>query len=210
MDRKKIYIAVVVGLVTVVVLAWLFIESIKPLPGTKTEDLGREHVAVGTNVEYNSNPPTSGPHYEEWTKPGAYDEVQDDRNMVHSLEHGYVIISYNCDHKEVAGFRLQVAEVYAHEEGEAPVFSGEQTASPAAKLSENFQSDQCKSLRAKLTEILNKKGGRKLIVVPRPNLETRIALTAWNYLDKFDKLDISRIEKFIDAHLDNGPEKTME
>jgi len=37
---------------------------------------------------------TSGPHYAEWTRAGIYNRAPEDGNLVHSLEHGYVIISY--------------------------------------------------------------------------------------------------------------------
>ena len=33
------------------------------LPGIRFPDLGQQHVEVATSVTYNSNPPTSGPHY---------------------------------------------------------------------------------------------------------------------------------------------------
>ena len=163
---------------------------------------------IGEKVDYNSNPPTSGKHYEDWIRSGVYSEPKEDRNLVHSLEHGYVIISYNCDHKQAFQINL-VPGVFAHDEGDVVSINGS-SATPAAQLSDNFKSVDCKSLIEKLTEIVKKKGSRKLVVVPRSNLETRLALTAWNYLDKFDKLDISRVENFIDKHIDNGPEKTME
>ena len=86
--------------VLIIFLAWLFIESSKPLPGEKIKDLGRGHVPIGENVEYNSTPPTSGKHYEEWIKQGVYDEEKDDRNLVHSLEHGYIIMHYKCERKD--------------------------------------------------------------------------------------------------------------
>lgn len=75
-------------------LVWTYFQLSKPLPGEAVADLGRNHVPVGTVVDYNSDPPTSGPHYAEWTRAGIYDEPVEDGYLVHSLEHGYVIISY--------------------------------------------------------------------------------------------------------------------
>lgn len=175
MTRKYVY--VLLGLTALVVfLVWLFIESTKPLPGIKIADLGRRHVPIGEKVDYNSNPPTSGKHYEDWIRAGVYTEPKDDRNLVHSLEHGYVTLHYKC---------LE--------------------ATASASLPED-----CTGRKDTLAKIYEKKGKSKLIVLPRPDLETNFALTAWNYLDKFDSFDASRIEKFIDAHLNQGPEKTME
>lgn len=215
MGNKWIISAVIAALV-VAFLAWLFIESSKPLPGEKIADLGRDHVPIGENVEYNSNPPTSGKHYEEWIRAGVYEEEKDDRNLVHSLEHGYVIMSYNCD-KKISNFKLffklplagQISNVYAHGI-EEEVNQSTEEATGSSGLSDNFRSEECHNLVDQLISIYEKKGKTRIIVLPRPNLDSRIALTAWNYIDKFDVFDQERIEKFIDTHLNQGPEKTME
>ncbi|MBI3103672.1 DUF3105 domain-containing protein [Candidatus Daviesbacteria bacterium] len=191
-------------------LAWLFVESSKPLPGTKIADLGTEHVPVGTKVEYNSDPPTSGKHYGEWIRSGVYETPKEDGYLVHSLEHGYVIMSYNCEKRVVSRQSSVVSIVYAHgtEEEEATSSAGEATES--GMLSEAFRSDECHKLVDQLISIYEKKGKTRIIVLPRPNLDTRIALTAWDYIDKFNDFDEQRITSFIDAHLNQGPEKTME
>lgn len=48
----------------------------------------------------------------------------------------------------------------------------------------------------------------KILVSPYPAMPTRIALTAWNYLDTFDEFDEDRIVAFIEAHESspNAPE----
>lgn len=193
--KKWIIIGIVI-LLFIAFLSWLFIESSKPLPGTKIDDLGRGHVPIGEAVEYNSNPPTSGKHYEDWIRAGVYTETKDDRNLVHSLEHGYIIMSYKCS--EELG-KTQSAS-------ESGIPDNRNFGTPSAS---EF-SEECKARKEQLVSVYEKKGKRKLIVVPRPKLDTNFALTAWNYLDKFDDFDKIRIEKFIDAHLNMGPEKTME
>lgn len=55
---------------------------------------GAEHVAEGTDVVYQSNPPTSGPHWPQPLTDGIYDREKPDEAVVHSLEHGRVWISY--------------------------------------------------------------------------------------------------------------------
>lgn len=57
-------------------------------------DLGRNHVAFGTDVAYNSSPATSGSHYGSWVNPGFYSAIQEEKQLVHSLEHGNVIAYY--------------------------------------------------------------------------------------------------------------------
>ena len=47
-------------------------------------------------VTYVSNPPSSGNHYPVWTEFKTYDTPVPEGFWVHSLEHGAVVISYNC------------------------------------------------------------------------------------------------------------------
>ena len=47
-----------------------------------------------TQPAWNSNPPTSGPHYQEWAVWGFYDEEVPLVKSVHNLEHGGVVIHY--------------------------------------------------------------------------------------------------------------------
>jgi hypothetical protein len=46
-----------------------------------------------------------------------------------------------------------------------------------------------------------------VILAPYPNLETRIALTAWGRIDTFEDFDEQRIVRFIDAYggIDHHP-----
>ena len=243
MNKKWIIIAGIV-VVLIAFLVWLFIESSKPFPGQKIKDEGRGHVDIGTQVDYNSNPPTSGKHYADWVRSGFYSEPKDDRNLVHSLEHGYVIMSYNCDKqltidnaqwtkKKFSIFNFQFSiNAYAHGIEEVATESA-QTLATSSALPAAFSSEDCHKLVDQLIAVYEKRGKTRLIVVPRPNLDSRIALTAWNYIDKFNPStshstlrdepsgsdskssgltvsEIERIEKFIDAHLNQGPEKTME
>lgn len=63
--------------------------------GQTIENQGQEHIPDGSeHPPYNSNPPTSGPHY---TKPadwGVYDKQLPDEQLIHNLEHGGIWISY--------------------------------------------------------------------------------------------------------------------
>lgn len=192
--NKKIAIIAILILVFVIFMVWVWLESTKPLPGELIKDLGREHVEIGKEVSYNSNPPTSGPHYTDWIRPGVYETDRDDRYLVHSMEHGYVVMWYRCD------LTTQSPNVKTEEA------TGSSDATPSAEVSPK----ECEERKNHLTEIYEKKGKKKLIVMPRENLEANFALTSWNYIDKFNDFDGKRIEKFIDGHLNKGPEKTME
>lgn len=133
------------------------------------EDQGRMHIDVDApHPAYNSNPPTSGWHYEEWETKGAYKEQQPDEGLVHNLEHGYIWISYRPDVSPEIISQL-----------------------------ENFYGF-----------------GKKIVVEPRKENDTLIAIAAWNWLDKFDPVsgdslnneEIKRIQDFIDAYINQGPE----
>lgn len=55
---------------------------------------GRDHVSLGTNVDYQTNPPTSGGHLAQAKNWGVYSEEIDDQAVIHGLEHGGIWISY--------------------------------------------------------------------------------------------------------------------
>lgn len=69
----------------------------KPLSGTEVPIQGAGHVPDGTQIQYNSNPPTSGPHYNNPQPAGIYDNPVPDGNLVHSMEHGAGILWYRPD-----------------------------------------------------------------------------------------------------------------
>ncbi len=135
------------------------------LPGIHFPDLGQQHVEVGTSVAYNSNPPTSGPHYPYPAGWGIYKNPPADEFLVHNLEHGGVIISYNPE--QINGRELA------------------QLQEQARSLS-NFNP--------------------RVILTPRSNLDTAIALTAWNYLQKLDRYDSTAVKVFYATHIARGPE----
>lgn len=59
---------------------------------------GRQHIADGVKFNgYNSNPPTSGPHYAAAADLGFYKTPLPDEQLVHNLEHGHIWIAYRPD-----------------------------------------------------------------------------------------------------------------
>jgi hypothetical protein len=53
----------------------------------------REHLGnVDARVKYRTNPPTDGRHYQNPADDGAYSEAPPDTTLVHTLEHGRVIV----------------------------------------------------------------------------------------------------------------------
>lgn len=69
------------------------------LPGTAVPIMDSPHIdpSEASAVTYNSNPPTSGPHFPFVAAPGIYSEPVADGLTVHALEHGHVVIDYGPD-----------------------------------------------------------------------------------------------------------------
>ncbi len=192
---KKIVIAVIVFL-GIVGVYFLFKSLTTPLPGKEFEEQGRTHVQQREweKFNYNSNPPTSGPHDSVWTTKGIYtvSSVSIGKgHLLHSLEHGYIELHYNCQ---------------------------------APKTSQNmddssWNSQDCKNLIGDLKQIVNSKTLWKMIMVPNPTIDTKVSVAAWTRLDPMNPAgenghlgasQKSEIEDFIDAFRDHGPEQTME
>ncbi len=63
---------------------------------------GRGHLGLGESVSYQSDPPTSGIHNANWIDPGVYTRLQPREKLVHSLEHGMVVVYYDAPTLAVA------------------------------------------------------------------------------------------------------------
>ncbi|MEK7651733.1 MAG: DUF3105 domain-containing protein [Patescibacteria group bacterium] len=120
------------------------------------------HIDVGaTHEPYNSNPPTSGPHYAQQANWGVYENPLPDEQLIHNLEHGGIWISY----KDI----------------------DEQTKSEL--------------------EIIGRQNPGSVVVTPRANNDSKIALASWGRLQKLDSFNQEEILSFIKANINNSPEK---
>ena len=68
-------------------------------------EIGRynQHVSEPTPIDYtglNNRPPTSGHHWPRWAECGFYDEGLPDELVVHNMEHGNIVVSYNLVKRE--------------------------------------------------------------------------------------------------------------
>ncbi len=90
---------VAAGVLFVLMIGYLVWKEAQPkvLPGEIIPLLSAGHIPEGTPHDpYNSEPPTSGPHYASAVEAGFYDEAPVDEYLVHNMEHGHIIIWYNC------------------------------------------------------------------------------------------------------------------
>ena len=58
---------------------------------------GGQHVDVGTDIRWPSNPPNSGPHFPVWAAYQEFTSPVPRGYYVHDLEHGAVVLLSNCD-----------------------------------------------------------------------------------------------------------------
>lgn len=163
--KKIIYL---VTIVLLIIVAIIFIvkrgqdnnNSSQDSVGKAMPIEGRTHVTEGTEISYNSNPPTSGNHWPQPAEWGIYLSPLPDEQLVHNLEHGGIWISYK-DLDDVTITKLGA---------------------------------------------IAKKYPQAVIITPRSENKSKIALASWGRLDTFDVFDEERIEKFIKSNINNAPE----
>jgi hypothetical protein len=125
-------------------------------PGKLIPDLGNQHILPPAKAEYNSYPPTSGPHYAGLAPWGIHEKPIPNELQVHNLEDGGVMVQYNCP-------------------------------------------DGCAELVSQLAELVDRYD-RNIILAPYPDMEYRIALTAWNRLETLQAFDEKQITRFINQY----------
>lgn len=106
-ERLKSRLTNGVVIIAVVAFVGLIIFNLtRPGVGEEQEIMEESiHVNDNETVEYNTNPPSSGPHYANPMPAGFYHLDSPEATqllnphsyVVHSLEHGYVALWYNCN-----------------------------------------------------------------------------------------------------------------
>ncbi|MPZ15287.1 MAG: DUF3105 domain-containing protein [Chloroflexi bacterium] len=101
--RRQIRWAIWIGVAVLALaaVAFLIVQAAQGQPGRVVALQGAQHIAKSEPHEaYNTKPPTSGSH---WNIPGeapvawgVYKEPIPDEVQVHNLEHGGIMIQYNC------------------------------------------------------------------------------------------------------------------
>lgn len=96
-----------VGILVLAVIGIPLWQAARPAVGESVPIMNSTHVQTNSDPgEYNSDPPTSGPHYPDELEAGFYETNNypfPAGYLVHNLEHGYVIFWYNCDLLDEAG-----------------------------------------------------------------------------------------------------------
>jgi len=89
------------AVLVVVGIALFVVNRASAQPGRPVPNQGQTHIDKGQqHVAYNSKPPTSGPHWnlagEAPVNWGIYTDPIPDEAQIHNLEHGGIMIQYNC------------------------------------------------------------------------------------------------------------------
>lgn len=176
------------------------IETPELLPAT--------HVPEGTVITYNSNPPSSGPHYPIWANFQEYAEPVERPYLVHSLEHGAILLLYKTPCAVgIADANDAAAGDGAGSEGDADT--------DAEASSDGGASGAC----APIVEALRKVRDSlptdplcdpsirvRVILAPDPELDVPVAAAAWGWTYKAACVDVPTLEDFARAHYAQGPE----
>jgi hypothetical protein len=177
--QAKIRQWVLLGVLVVGLLGLGYYAMASNFFGLATPTVGRavqveraEHVPAGTQIEYATRPPSSGKHYDAWYPTyGVVEEAVPAGNWVHNLEHGAVVLLYNCP-QGCPELVQQIKDFYA--------------TLPAGRNS--------------------KRGGARLLAVPYADMDHKLAVAAWGWLQELDEFDAAKIRQFFDARIDRGPE----
>ena len=102
--------------------------------GEKMPDQGSVHVARGEpHPDYNSNPPTSGPHWVGVAGPGIKTEPVPDELVLHSMEHGAAVVWYQASLPESE--ILKIKEAFKNSSGKKIMLPREDLDVPVALTS---------------------------------------------------------------------------
>ena len=105
-------VALAAAALAALVLGGLLVAQRAGQVGTPVADEGRGHVADGVAIPYRHDPPASGPHYGTPASAGFYTAPVPAGNFVHSLEHGYIVILYQCP-SDCAALQQQLRDLSA-------------------------------------------------------------------------------------------------
>ena len=151
------------------------------------------HIDLGTEVTYSSNPPSSGPHYPVWAAFQEFATPVDRRYYVHDLEHGAVVLLYNC------------ALLPGSDGGDGG--DGGDAATPSS----------CETLVQSLRDLMDalptdplcdvEAGVRhRIVLTPDPLITVPVAAAAWGWTYRAQCFDRLTLDAFARAHYAQGPE----
>lgn len=145
--------------------------------------LDSPHVAIGTDVTYSSNPPSSGPHYPVWAAFQEFAAPVDRRYYVHDLEHGAIVLLYNC----------------------ALLPGGDAAPSTCDSLVQQLR-DLMNALPQDPLCDADVGVRRRVVLTPDPLLTVPVAAAAWGWTYRAQCFDRGTLDAFAHEHYAHAPE----
>ena len=150
-----------------------------------------QHVAIGTDVQYDSNPPSSGPHYPIWAAFQEFTTPVDRRYYVHDLEHGAVVFVYNCALLPDGG----VGTGDGGSGGECDAIVQALRNAVAAIPDDPLCTSAGEGVRV------------RAVITPDPLLDVPLAAAAWGWTYRATCIDPPSLATFAQQHYGQGPEQ---
>ncbi len=168
---------------------------------------GFTHVPECSTVAYLTKPPSSGNHYPVWAAYRQYTIVIPEGYWVHDLEHGAIVLSYNCDNY-AAMTDAAASDSQAPDSGDA----GDQGAADGGPLGQCAadiaaaqamldalpDDPECTSLGPTVK--------RRSVMTPDPKLDVPFAASAWGWTLRADCFDPTVFQAFALSHYGQGRE----
>jgi hypothetical protein len=142
---------------------------------------GANHVAECTVIDYGTSPPSSGDHYPVWAAYKTYTSPVPEGFWLHDLEHGAVVLTYNC----------------AVGQGDSGDCAGE-VAAAQAMIDALPPDPACVQLAQNVS--------RRTVMTPDTKLDVRFAASAWGWTLRANCFDANVFRDFALSHYDIGPE----
>jgi hypothetical protein len=159
------------------------IESPPLVTACHVADLDADFYDVGCpgapGVGWDSNPPSSGPHYPVWAAYQAYTTPVPRPFYVHDEEHGAIVFLYNC--------------ADAGDAGCAATAAGLQAAADAIP-----DDPLCTSAGEGIRV--------RTVITPDPLIDVPVAAAAWGWTYKAQCVDLPTLEAFANGRYAMGPE----
>lgn len=151
------------------------------------------HVAECSKINYFSNPPTAGPHYPKWAKFKIYDLAFPRGYYVHSMEHGGVVLHYNCP----SGCASEVAALQQF----VDTYPGDPKC-PDGGVGGAGGSPSTGGTGGTGPELLR----HRVILLPDPDIDVPFAVSTWGFMLKAQCFDESLVRPFVEEHYAHGTE----
>ena len=140
---------------------------------------GWTHVPVCSYVPYFTNPPSSGNHYPIWAAYESYTLPVPEGFYVHDLEHGAIVIEYNCELADASDCDADIATAQAMID-----------ALPA--------DPDCASQGTGVKT--------RIVMTPDPRLDVPFAASAWGWTLRAQCFDPEVFGAFVTTHQNQGRE----